>query len=48
MSVGSASKQATILRNAGLIDSTRAGGAVVHSVTALGVDLLSGAPLSAL
>jgi DNA-binding transcriptional ArsR family regulator len=41
VSVGSASKQATILRNAGLIDSTRSGGAVVHRLTTLGANLLS-------
>lgn len=42
VSVGSASKQATVLRDAGLITSTRHGGAVVHSTTSLGVVLLVG------
>lgn len=43
VSTGSASKQAAVLRQAGLISSTRAGGAVVHRVTALGTGLLTGA-----
>lgn len=42
LSVGSVSKQTTVLREAGLITSTRAGNAVVHRVTALGVALLHG------
>lgn len=41
VSVGSASKQTTILRNAGLIDSTRAGSAVIHQITPLGTGLLN-------
>ncbi|PXY28587.1 ArsR/SmtB family transcription factor [Prauserella flavalba] len=41
-SVGTASKQAAVLRESGLVDSTRDGGAVVHHVTALGEALLSG------
>jgi DNA-binding transcriptional ArsR family regulator len=42
ISVGSASKQATVLREAGLITSTRQGGAVLHDLTALGAALLTG------
>lgn len=42
LSVGSVSKQAAVLREAGLITSTRAGSAVVHRVTALGTALLNG------
>lgn len=41
-SVGTASKQTTVLREAGLITSTRAGGSVRHSTTALGRALLAG------
>jgi DNA-binding transcriptional ArsR family regulator len=41
-SVGTASKQATVLRAAGLIASTRRGGAVVHNTTSLGIALLIG------
>jgi hypothetical protein len=39
-SVGTASKQAAILRDNGLITSTRHGAAVVHSTTSLGTALL--------
>jgi DNA-binding transcriptional ArsR family regulator len=46
LSVGSASKQTTVLRRAGLITSTRTGNAVVHRVTALGTALLNGDLLS--
>ncbi|MFC0627826.1 ArsR family transcriptional regulator [Kribbella deserti] len=42
MSVGTASKQASILKKAGLIDSVRDGGSVIHSITDLGKALLSG------
>lgn len=41
VSIGTASKQAMILRNAGLITSVRDGGSVIHHVTALGMALLS-------
>ncbi|RZQ59662.1 winged helix-turn-helix domain-containing protein [Amycolatopsis suaedae] len=41
-SVGTASRQAAVLRDAGLITSTRRGGAVVHQVTRLGAALLGG------
>lgn len=41
VSIGTASKQAMILRNAGLITSVRDGGSVIHQVTALGMALLS-------
>ena len=43
-SVGTASKQAAVLREAGLITSTRHGGAVLHRATALGAALLTGEP----
>ncbi|HYQ65366.1 winged helix-turn-helix domain-containing protein [Actinophytocola sp.] len=39
-SVGTASKQTTVLRNAGLITSTRVAGSVLHRTTALGNSLL--------
>lgn len=42
VSVGCASKQATVLREAGLITSSRHGAAVVHSTTSLGAALLAG------
>ena len=42
-SVGTASKQTTMLREAGLITSTRAGASVLHATTALGRALLLGA-----
>jgi DNA-binding transcriptional ArsR family regulator len=42
-SVGTASKQTTVLRDAGLITSIRAGGSVLHATTALGRALLAGA-----
>ncbi|HEU5470697.1 MAG TPA: winged helix-turn-helix domain-containing protein [Actinophytocola sp.] len=42
-SVGTASKQATVLREAGLITSTRTGSSVLHATTALGRALLVGA-----
>jgi DNA-binding transcriptional ArsR family regulator len=44
-SVGTASKQAAILRDTGLITSNRRGAAVLHSITSLGVALLIGEPL---
>ena len=50
ISVGTASKQATVLRDAGLLRSRRIGGAVVHTISALGTDLLAdgrGFPLRA-
>jgi DNA-binding transcriptional ArsR family regulator len=42
MSVSSASEHASVLRAAGLVASTRRGSAVVHTATALGVQLLGG------
>lgn len=42
VSVATASRQATTLREAGLVASTRRGGAVVHHVTRLGAALLAG------
>jgi DNA-binding transcriptional ArsR family regulator len=44
ISVGSASKQAAILRDAGLVTSDRRGAAVLHTTTALGTALLTGEP----
>lgn len=41
-SVGTASKQAAVLRDTDLITSNRRGSAVVHSITALGLNLLIG------
>jgi DNA-binding transcriptional ArsR family regulator len=41
-STGTASKQATVLRNAGLITSSRRGTSMQHLVTPLGVALLTG------
>lgn len=41
-SVGTASKQAAVLRETGLVASNRRGGAVLHSTTSLGVALLVG------
>jgi DNA-binding transcriptional ArsR family regulator len=41
-SIGTASKQAAILRETGLITSDRRGPAVLHNITALGVALLVG------
>jgi DNA-binding transcriptional ArsR family regulator len=41
-SIGNASKHASVLRDAGLVTSTRHGTTVVHTVTALGVALLTG------
>jgi DNA-binding transcriptional ArsR family regulator len=41
-SVGAASKQAAVLRETGLVTSSRHGGAVLHSTTLLGVALLVG------
>jgi DNA-binding transcriptional ArsR family regulator len=43
-SVGTASKQAAVLSGAGLISSTRQGGAVLHATTSLGMGLLVGGP----
>ncbi|WP_461157343.1 ArsR/SmtB family transcription factor [Saccharopolyspora tripterygii] len=40
-SVGTASKQAAVLRESGLISSDRRGGAVLHSLTRLGAALLT-------
>jgi DNA-binding transcriptional ArsR family regulator len=42
VSIGTASKQATVLRNARLITTTRNGGAVLHKTTSLGAALLTG------
>jgi DNA-binding transcriptional ArsR family regulator len=44
-SVGTASKQATVLREAGLVSSLRDGGTVWHKLTPLGADLLTGRPV---
>lgn len=41
-SIGTASKQATVLREAGLITTSRSGGAVQHTLTPLGRALLAG------
>ncbi|WP_063857284.1 MULTISPECIES: helix-turn-helix transcriptional regulator [unclassified Kitasatospora] len=41
VSPASASQHATVLRNAHLITTQRRGGAVLHSITALGIDLLN-------
>ena len=42
VSVGTASKQATVLREAQLVTSVRRGSAVIHSLTQLGTALLTG------
>lgn len=42
VSLGSASQHATVLRNAGLISTTRMGSAVLHALTPLGEALLQG------
>jgi DNA-binding transcriptional ArsR family regulator len=42
VSVGTASKQATVLRDAQLVTSRRSGNAVIHSLTPLGTALLTG------
>ncbi|GAA4189686.1 winged helix-turn-helix domain-containing protein [Microbispora amethystogenes] len=42
VSLASASQHATVLRNAGLVATTRAGGAVLHALTPLGEALLRG------
>ncbi|WP_216207429.1 ArsR/SmtB family transcription factor [Amycolatopsis aidingensis] len=42
ITVGSASKHAGVLREAGLVSSTRHGPTVLHHATPLGIDLLSG------
>ncbi|MGI5487737.1 ArsR/SmtB family transcription factor [Microtetraspora malaysiensis] len=42
ISLGSASQHTTVLRNAGLISTTRMGGAVLHTLTPLGSALLHG------
>lgn len=42
VSLASASQHATVLRNAGLISTSRIGGAVMHTVTPLGTTLLRG------
>ncbi|MFI6925773.1 ArsR/SmtB family transcription factor [Nonomuraea spiralis] len=44
ISLGSASQHTTVLRNAGLISTTRMGGAVLHTLTALGQALLHSGP----
>ncbi|MEU0938125.1 helix-turn-helix domain-containing protein [Embleya sp. NPDC005971] len=44
MSPASASQHATILRNARLITTTRQGGAVLHALTPLGLELLGAGP----
>lgn len=41
MSIGNTSKQTTVLREAGLVTSSRQGAAVLHSTTSLGVALLT-------
>ncbi|GGZ16015.1 ArsR/SmtB family transcription factor [Streptomyces avidinii] len=41
VSLAAASQHATVLRNANLITTNRRGGAVLHSITALGIDLLA-------
>ncbi|SDL22424.1 DNA-binding transcriptional regulator, ArsR family [Nocardioides sp. YR527] len=46
ISVGSASQQATILREGGLITTRREGNSVRHEITRLGVQVLSGASSS--
>ncbi|MFE6646241.1 ArsR/SmtB family transcription factor [Nocardioides sp. NPDC057772] len=46
ISVGSASQQASILREGGLITTRRVGTSVCHEITSLGVQLLSGAAAS--
>jgi DNA-binding transcriptional ArsR family regulator len=43
-SIGTASRQAAILREAGLITSSRSGAAVLHGITPLGRALLAGDP----
>lgn len=40
-SIGTASKQATVLREAGLVTSVRQGGAILHHLTRLGTALLA-------
>jgi DNA-binding transcriptional ArsR family regulator len=42
VSLASASQHAAVLRSAGLISTHRQGGHVLHTLTALGVDLLNG------
>ncbi|MBE3009416.1 winged helix-turn-helix transcriptional regulator [Microbispora sp. NEAU-D428] len=42
VSLASASQHATVLRNAGLVSTTRIGGAVLHALTPLGAALLRG------
>ncbi|WP_214410630.1 ArsR/SmtB family transcription factor [Sphaerisporangium fuscum] len=42
VSISSASRQATVLREAGLLDTRRDGGAVLHDLTDLGIALLNG------
>lgn len=42
--LSSASQHATVLRNAGLVTTQRYGGAVLHSLTPLGLALLNDAP----
>lgn len=44
-SIGTASKQAAVLREAGLVSSLRDGGTVWHELTPLGADLLAGRPV---
>lgn len=46
ISVGSASQQASILREGGLITTRRVGASVRHEITSLGVQVLSGAAAS--
>lgn len=41
-SIGTASKQATVLRDGGLITSRRRGTAVLHTITSLGIALMTG------
>ncbi|MFI9448760.1 ArsR/SmtB family transcription factor [Amycolatopsis sp. NPDC052450] len=41
-SIGTASKQAAVLREAGLVSSARQGGAILHHLTRLGTALLTG------
>ncbi|MGW0482644.1 ArsR/SmtB family transcription factor [Nonomuraea sp. NPDC003214] len=44
ISLGSASQHTTVLRNAGLISTTRTGGAVLHTLSPLGQTLLHSGP----
>lgn len=48
VSLAAASQHATVLRNAGLVHTTRIGIAVLHSLTPLGRALLDGEPPASL